>query len=67
MLIIIIILVVESTDLDTSVTQLNEIISKISSSIGYSGILKNFVIQKEKEKLTIFPLGWYLESSKLFS
>ena len=29
---------------------------KISSSVGFSKIINNFVIQKEKEKLTIFPL-----------
>ena len=47
----------ESFDLEFSIKQLNEILSKISSSIGYSRIFNNFVIQKEKEKLTIFPLG----------
>ena len=52
------ILAVESIDLDSSIKQLNEIISKISKSVGSQTVLKNFVIQKEKEKLTIIPLGW---------
>ena len=43
--------------MDNSIKQLNELLSNISSSIGFSRILNNFVIQKEKEKLTIFPLG----------
>ena len=47
----------ESINLDSSIKQLNELLSNISSSIGFSRILNNFVIQKEKEKLTIFPLG----------
>ena len=51
------IIVVESIDLESSMKQLNEIMSKISSSLGYSRIFENFVLQKEKEKLTIFPLG----------
>ena len=49
--------VVESLNLDSSIKQLNELLSKISSSIGFSRTVNNFVIQKEKEKLTIFPLG----------
>ena len=48
---------VESFDLEFSMKQLSEIMSKISSSLGYSRIFDNFVLQKEKEKLTIFPLG----------
>ena len=51
------IIVVESIDLESSMKQLSEIMSKISSSLGYSRIFDNFVLQKEKEKLTIFPLG----------
>ena len=43
--------------MDSSIKQLNELLSKISSSIGFSRTYNNFVIQKEKEKLTIFPLG----------
>ena len=47
----------ETTELESSIEQLTEILSKISSSVGFSKIINNFVIQKEKEKLTIFPLG----------
>ena len=57
LLLLLLIIVVESIDLEFSIKQLNEILSKISSSIGYSRIFNNFVVQKEKEKLTIFPLG----------
>ena len=46
----------ETTELESSIEQLTEILSKISSSVGFSKIINNFVIQKEKEKLTIFPL-----------
>ena len=60
------IIVVESIDLESSMKQLNEIMSKISSSLGYSRIFENFVLQKEKEKLTIFPLGiWSFHNQNL--
>ena len=47
----------DSFDLDSRIKQLNEIMSNISSSLGFSKIINNFIIQKEKEKLTIIPLG----------
>ena len=43
---------------------MTEILSKISSSVGFSKIINNFVIQKEKEKLTIFPLVMVNDTEK---
>ena len=42
--------------MESSLKQLTEILSKISSSVGFSKVINNFVIQKEREKLTLFPL-----------
>ena len=48
--------------MDSSIKQLDEIMSEISSSgMGcqkLSKLLNNFLIQREKEKLTLFPLGF---------
>ena len=40
------------------------LLSKISSSVGFSKIINNFAIQKEKEKLTIFPLVMVNDNEK---
>ena len=54
----------ETTELESSIEQLTEILSKISSSVGFSKIINNFAIQKEKEKLTIFPLVMVNDNKK---
>merc|ERR1719348_1972101 len=43
----------------------SQTVLEIGSSVGSQVVLKNFVIQKENEKLTIFPLAAHNEETQI--